>query len=368
MKRYIFALIFLCVPGLVLASSVVRTGESLSIAQDQAVEGDYYGAGNYIDVSGAVAGDVLLAGGEVSVTGTVSDDTLILGGTVNLSGEAGDDVRVFGGSVVVSGIITGDLVVIANSLKIQSSAEIGGDVVFFSLLGGTADISGQVGGNIIGNSNSLRVDGSVAGGLDVKTFSLTLGERAEIVGDVRYQSNTDLVRAQDASVQGVVTRSEGAAEITINWRSLVIMLLIGMFGTLVVYLLLPSFVANVTSFIDERPLRSFLIGFAVLFFLPVAALVLLISTLGSLLGVLLLFGYGVLIILSLMMIGITTGSYIASLFRSKVTNSVGFVVAGVAVIQLALFIPIVGFGLVLAILLLTLGSVTERLYRLMRAG
>src|SRR3989344_5008966 len=155
MSRFATLLVvILAIPSVALASSVMRTGEAVSVAADQAVEGDFYGLGN---------------------------------------------------DVTVAGEVQGDLVVLAGTLKVLSTAKISGDILFF---GTDAEISGEVGKSIFGTSERMRVEGVVSGDIDVKTGTLTLGERADITGMVKYASSNEIVRAQNARVAGQVIQNE----------------------------------------------------------------------------------------------------------------------------------------------------------------
>src|SRR3989344_4713335 len=112
MSRFATLLVvILAIPSVALASSVMRTGEAVSVAADQAVEGDFYGLGN-----------------DVTVSGEVTDDLLVMAGEVTVAGE-----------------VQGDLVVLAGTLKVLSTAKISGDILFF---GTDAEISGEVGKSI----------------------------------------------------------------------------------------------------------------------------------------------------------------------------------------------------------------------------
>ena len=62
-----------------------------------------------------------------------------------------------------------------------------------------------VGGKVLGTAERVRINSAVAGGVDISTPNLTLGEQANITGDVRYVSDSELVRATGAVVTGVVS-------------------------------------------------------------------------------------------------------------------------------------------------------------------
>ena len=94
---------------------------------------------------------------------------------------------------------------IAKTLKVLSTAKVGGDILFF---GTNADISGTVGGDIFGTNEKIRVDGEVKGNIDITTAALTLGEKANIGGGVKYSSFNEITRAQNAHVTKDVVRND----------------------------------------------------------------------------------------------------------------------------------------------------------------
>ncbi len=353
-------------PYAVEASTVVRTGETVAVSADQVVEGDFYGLGGTVALSGEVTDDLLVLGGTVTMNGEVGADTTVVGGTVDIHGLVSDDVRVIGGSVTIAGEVTGNLVVVASDLKVLSTAKIGGDVLFF---GAKADVSGSVGGNVLGTSEYLRVDAPVGGGLDVKTRNLVLGERADIAKDVRYTSALELTRAQNALVKGEVMRSEPRVMVAENnVKDALIPFLITLFAALVFYLFFKRFTLRVVEEAQSRQLRAVLIGLAVVFLTPIVGLVLLVTTLGSIIGVMLLLSYLILVLLGMVLMGAVAGGYIMTLRKQGSLLSVLSVVVGVALVHVLLYVPIVGPVLLIPLTLLTLGVATERLYALLRAA
>jgi len=355
----------LVLPTFVSAASVVRTGETLSITTEQSVPGDYYGLGGTVAISGVIEDDLIVAGERITVNGTVGEDVLAVALSVDMDGVVADDVRIIAGSVTVKGEIAGNLFVIANKLTVLSTATIEGDIIFF---GGSADISGAVGQDILGTSARMRIDGEVRGLVDVKTDELTLGERAKVEGNVTYDSLTEIIRAQNATVLGTVVRNDGAFE-EVNLSQIVIIpFLITLFAALVWYLLFRKFVVSLVAEAQIRPVRATLIGFGVLFLIPISGIILLLSTLGSIFGVALLGLYIFLMCAALPLSAIVLGSYAAQLFTKKRTVSVTWIVIGIILFNICLYIPIVGIAVILGLLLLTLGALAERIYEVFRGG
>lgn len=350
-------------PGIVLASSVLRTGESVTISAEQAVEGDFYGLSNAIAVSGEVSGDLLVAGTNVTVNGKVGSDLTALAGGVDIDGVIGDDVRIVAGEVTVAGEVLGDLVVVAGSLTVLSTASVSGDIIFF---GTNAEIAGSVGKSIFGTSEKIRVDGTVGGDIDIKTAGLTLGERADVAGLVKYTSGVELVRAQNARVTGSIVKNDPVLAEADGVRTILIPLLVVLFAALVWFLFFRRLLNKVVIHTEEHTLRSMLIGFGIFFLIPIAVGILLMSTLGSLLGVTLLFSYFVLIFVTITILGITVGAYIAKLSTKTSSVSIPYIVIGTAVVMALLFVPLIGPVVLLAAFFVTLGALSTHVYRLIR--
>ena len=364
MLRFSLLLVtILALPSMVFASSVLRTGESVTITAQQSVEGDFYGLSNAIAISGAVTGDLLLAGTNITVNGNVGSDLAALGGGVTIEGVVGDDARIVAGDVTITGEVQGDLVVVAGSLTVLSTASIDGDIIFF---GTSADIAGTVGKSIFGTSEKIRVDGKVGGDIDIKTAGLVLGEQADVTGLVKYTSVNEIVRAQNARVAGAVVKNDPVMADVNEAKNILIPLLVVLFAALVWFLFFKRLLTSVVTLSSKHTLRSMLIGFGLFFLVPIAVGILIMSTLGSLLGLTLFFAYFVLIFVTVSILGITLGAYIALLSTKKETISIPYIVLGTATVVALVLVPVVGPIVLLAAFFVTLGAVSTHLYRLVR--
>lgn len=364
MRIFLIAIyIFLLLPFNLSANTVVRSGETVAIADDQVIEGDFYGFGNTVAISGKATEDLFLLGGNVTINGEVGGDLAIVGGMVDVHGTVDDDVRIVGGTVVIAGDIPGNLVVVASDLKILSTATIGGDLLFY---GRTADISGTLEGNILGTSEKIRVDGKV-GGVDIRTGSLVLGSRADVANNVSYTSAHELVRAQEAKVAGKIIYSDNVPLQNNSARGVVVVFLIFLFSTLVANLFLKEFSLKVTHNLEGRTLRYLGIGFGVTFLTPIAGVILMVSTLGSIIGFMLFSLYFVLICLTFALLGVVAGSYIRRLNKSSNDLSVLYIVLGVLFVNLLFYVPLVGPVLLVGLITLTLGVITEKIIQSIRS-
>jgi len=363
MSRFaVLLVVILAIPSVALASSVMRTGETVSVAANQAVEGDFYGLGSTVTISGEITEDLLIIGGKVKINGSTGSDLAVLAGDVQIDGVVGDDARIVAGEVTVAGEILGDLVVLAGTLNVLSTAKVNGDILFF---GTDAVISGEVGKSIFGTSDRLRVEGIVRGDIDIKVGTLTLGERADVTGMVKYTSANDLVRAQDARVAGQVVRNQPTLQ-SATFKDVVVPLLVFLFAALVWFLLFGRLLERVSTQVAVHPLRSVLIGFGLFFLIPIAVGILIVSQLGSLLGLMLLFAYLALVLAAVTISGVVLGSYLFTLMSQKNAIGIPSVIFGTSVVFLLLFIPVIGPVAFVCLVLTTMGALATHLYRTIR--
>lgn len=366
----VLLVIALYVPQYAHAETVLRIGENVSVEADQVVDGDYYvsvGPLGNTSMSGTVAQDMYAFGGVVDVNGIIGNDLTLVGGTSQLHATVTDDVRIIAGEVTVAEHIGGDLFVIGGKLNMLSTASVDGDVIFF---GGDAEINGTVGGSVLGTSERIRVDATVGKDVDVKTATaLTLGERAQVGGSVRYASVDPLVRAQNASVEGEVVTNDYydsmASAPERDLRGALVPLFMTLFASLSLYLLFRKELQLLVQSVLLHPLRHAVAGIAVLILGPVVSIILLLTVLGSLIGIAGLCLTLLLYVLGYALSGVVVGAFVSRLFTRKATVSLLWVVIGTILLYAVLLVPIVGVMCGIAVFIFTIGGVALSLYKLL---
>lgn len=342
------------------ASVVVRTGETVSVAEDQSIDGDFYSAASIINISGEIAGDLSAAGGRTTINGTVTDDALLIGGSVDVHGSVGDDLRVIGGEVVVAEPITGDVFVLGGSVSILSTASVGGDVLIF---GGDVEISGPVGGSVLGHSSTLRLDSEIAGDVDVTTNQLTIGDRAVIEGNLTYVSSNLLVRSQDASISGEVVRNDPVMQdVKTGTRDIIVAALIILFTVAVWFLIARKQLAEVVFTATARRPRPMLLGLGTLFLGPLAIMLLMISVLGMVVGMALLFTYILVLILGLVALSAVAGQFALKIFNQPSSElTLLTLAAGVITVMLLSLLPVIGPLVLFGLFILSVGAIVDHI-------
>ena len=362
MKYIVWGGLFLLLPiQLILANTVVRSGETVTLAENQSIEGSFYVIGGTVALSGKVTGDTTVIGGNVTIGGEVTEDLAVLAGTVNIQSPVKEDVRIVAGQATITENIEGDLVVIGGKVNISSKATIKGDVLFY---GGELIVEGTIEGKLLGSSESIRVDGPVKGGIDVTVHTLTLGDQANITGDVSYTSNVDAVRSPNATVTGALVKNDVTAETdnTQILRSVTIMFLVLLFATLSLYLIFRRHIETFSLNVRMGVFIKTAIGFVCIFMAPLLITILLVSILGFLVGLIVLCAFMLLLTLALPLLAVSAGSHIAQLYSKKLTISIPDLILGAAAVSLCLLIPILGYAVFAWLYLLTVGTLIHSFY------
>lgn len=365
MKLFSFVLLTMVFfpPFVASAETVLRTGESVSVEDNQVVENDFYAAASTITMSGEVLGDMYAVGGSVTANGSVGADMTLVAGAAQVHASTTDDLRVVAGETVVAEYVGGDLFVIGGLLKVLSSATIEGDVFFY---GGEAEINGQVKGSVIGAAEKMRIDTAVGKDVDVTlTDTLTLGDRASIGGDVRYFSPNEITRAQNAVIEGeVVKNTQELTRGNKKAEDVLIPIFVSLFAVLSIYLVFRNELQRLISSIMDSAVKSGLVGLGVLVVGPLVSILLIATVLGMLVGFVGIFLLLSMYVLSMILTGALLGGILSKYITKKEEVGLLWILAGSLGVHLLLSIPVIGPFVVFVLFLLTLGGLSVVIYRL----
>lgn len=347
------------------AETVLRTGTDISVEEDQVVEGDYYvstGLFGRTVMSGSVLEDMYALGATVTVNGEVGHDLSILAGASHLHASVTDDVRIVAGEVTIAEDIGGDVFVLGGSLSILSTAHIDGDVFFF---GGDLVIDGDVTGSVLGKAQSATVNAHVGKDFDMSApAGVTLGDSAVIDGSVRYTSFTSLTRGQGTVIGGTVSKTESTAATTRQQaRDLLIPIFVLLFATLSLYLLFKRELESIVSSVESSFSKNLLIGSAVVLLGPITSVLLVVTVLGMFVGLMAMSILVLLYIIGLSLVSLVLGAFVMYIVTKKLEVSLATILVGTVATQLLLLIPVIGPLALFVIFALTVGALTQRLYR-----
>ena len=259
----LIALTGLALPTAALAASY-RSGDTV-IAKGQTLNDDLYVSGGTLTVDGTVDGDIVAAGGTIIINGTVKGDVMAAGGSIELRGKVGDDVRMAGGQLSVYGSVGDDVMAAGSSIDLKPGSSVGGD---------TRLAANEI--TLAGTAHSVNVAGN----------QITVASTAKL-SDLHYASQDQASIAGGSKISGSVTRTDWPKKQ--GGARLIIPLLLALLGTILFAGLLglfaPRYVRHATDSVSLSAGRS--IGYGLLAFigLPLAAILLIASGIGTLPGI-----------------------------------------------------------------------------------
>lgn len=254
----------------------------------------YVGGGSVI-VNTKILGDLFAAGGSVNLAGEVEEDFFAAGGNVTISSPVMGDARVMGGNIVVNAPISGDLLVAGGTVSLGANASIGGDMW---VAGGVINITAPIAGDLKVAGGEIYINSSVGGIVDAQADEkLTFGPNAVALGSISYCGVKDPIIESGAQV-GTITKVEkpGARNYGNNGTGVffgfslmkTIMLLV---AGLVLLWLMRARVNHVVLSVKDKFWHNVGMGFVAMVVVPILSIMLMVTFVGAILGMILLFWY-----------------------------------------------------------------------------
>lgn len=329
-------------------AATLASGQQYSLPVQQQVEGNLYVAAGTATVGGRVNGDLFAVGGTLSVTGAIADDVAVVGGTVQLLGPVSGDVRAAGGTLSVNDRIGGDFVVAGGVVHLLPGSAVQGDLI---VAGGQVVVDGMVQGSIQMVGGQLTINGIVNGNVSARADKETvIGASSRIGGTVQY-----------TSAQRGALKNTTYAIFPVGILMFIIALLTGvkMLAMLGLGVLLLWMWRKQTLELLAQGQSAFLPslgrGFAYAILVPIAAILLLVSFVGSLAGGILAMLYVIAWMFASVLAGMFFGAWISKVFARRSTMQLGWWsgLLGILFFNLLSLVPIVGwiFGKVLVLMM-----------------
>jgi cytoskeletal protein CcmA (bactofilin family) len=355
----VLMVVFVTAP--VLAADL-RSGDAVTVAIGEVVDGDLYVAGSNIIIDGTVNGDIFGVGQSLTINGVINGGVSFAGQTLTVNGEITSGARLAGTDINVDGNIDGDLLAGGTNVNVTSKARIGGDFLFGA---SRVHIDGPIEGYIKGGGGEVIVTNQVGGDIELGVDRLTVTSTANLHGNLTYTSANEADIESGAHIGG--TTSHKVPEVKEPAKAggpfagiggKVVAFLMTLLAGIVIILVAPQRAVSVAASIRSKPLMSLGWGAIILFATPIAAIVTFVTVVGVPLGLIGLAIYGVAIYLSQIAVGLFIGYWIIGYF-SKVESRgilVGALALGFAILTLIKLIPYIGFPLWLATVLFGIGA------------
>ena len=333
-------------------------------------QGNQYAGGSSVVIEKKVAGDLIAAGGSISVTQEVAKDAALAGGTIAVYAPVAEDLRAFGGDLSFGNEIGGELVAAGGKILLSERGHVSGSA---NLSGGQINIEGRIDGDLHVKGGQLLINGRIGGDALLQAENITFGPTAVIEGDVHYASSHPPQRDPGAQIHGSI-QSEALAdewELPESGKLLLMALPIFLFGQWLMGALLlliwPTALRNAADIIRERPARALFMGLGVLLVVPPLAVLLMVTVLGIPLGLLLLLSYPIALSLAYLTVAYLLGMSVRRMLKQELKQSYAWqlltLVAGMIVLGVVSFIPLLNFLLLLVVLSMGLGAWAMRVSR-----
>jgi len=361
-------------PAFMLA--LVPTG--LVAADFEEVGQDRYYSGSSPTMSGGAPRDVFISGFSVKARDDSTGDMHAVGFSVSVDGRTGEDLYAAGSTVHIGGATQKDLSAAGASLTIEQTAAIGGNA---RLAGGTVTLNAPVAGALVAAAGEFELNSIISGDVRLQAGRITLGPDAKIGGTLKYSAPEQIAipasvidpsrvsyekLERPAFARGVQNGIEKA--IPSFWPSFLSVI----FGGLLMLAFLLLVAAFFLSFTPDRVKAARLRagtrpGLNILFgFFGLAALIGLVPVSGMTLVGIPFIPIVILLIVVLWMLGYLLGVYtVAMRLREAFTDAADSLTArlltlaaGILVLAILNFIPVVGWLINLTIVLLGLGGLT----------
>ena len=317
----------------------------------------YTDANENVKFEDTVTGDSAIAGNIVDILGNIDGIGFIAGKTVNINGNL--EYAFLGGQVVtVNGKIQKNLYTAGQTINITKDATIERDIF---IVGQNVNLNGNLNRNLrVGADKVIIEEGTnIKGNITINTNSLIIKDNVKINGTLKYNNDAQKDINKNASIGKTVTYNGTSSDDDNFDISDTIMSIINMIVLfLVISMIIPKAVTKTTEIYSKNHnyLKSFGIGLLILICTPIIAILLLVSSIGVSLGLIIAALYAICLYLSSIAAGFVLGYLVFNkLLKVNINNYLSGII-GIIALKFLVLIPYVGF--IVSLLGITIGLAT----------
>lgn len=329
---------------------VMEDEEPFRLSSEEILDDDLFVFAEEVTIDGILNGDLYVAAGVVRLNGTVNGDVYSVGGLVEVHGTVAQDLISAGGNLVLTGAEIGETAILfGGDTRVDSGSHIGGNLIFGS---GTLDVSGDVEKALLGGTGLLRISGIIGRDILVGAEDVRLESGAEVKGNIKYRSANELELSEGATVLGEITQLAPKVKKTGRFfpgfgiQARYIFAIWSFLGALIIGLLaiyaFPKQTKGIAVELREHPWLSLFLGIGALVLTPVLAVLLLITVIGIPLAAILAVEYAIFWYFAKLVIGLLLGLVLMETFNSEKVNPYLSFAVGLLVYYLLVALPYVG--------------------------
>lgn len=360
-KKFLFVLL-LCMP-LVFVNA---KEEELNTLPEEipVIEDADYKAGDTVTTEGKFFGSAFYAGNNITSNSIIDGIGFLAGNNVTIEGEQ-DYLITAGNNITVNGEIKRDAIIAGNTINITGNIK--RDTI---IAGASVTISGNVDRNVKIYASEITIKGSIKGNVEVNAGIINIEETAVIEGYLKHNDNATINKKEGSTVGEIklytVRKNQ---EFKVVLKNTIYNFLTSYANLLIValvltYLLPRTFTMLKTEYTKIKAddyLKLFAKGMLFLVMLPFLSMILLLSSVGFALGLIVLALYFILAYISIIFTGYLVGEVIGNKIFKKDNNKYLNLLVGIFVIKLLELIPIIGSVISILSLFVGLGIIVEKL-------
>ena len=313
--------------------------------------------------------DVYLSGKDINIDYIVDGNLYVCADTVTINSQIGGDAFIFAKKIIVDkdAYIFNNLFALADSIEIKGLAY---DVYSCS---NEITLSGNIYRDIKVTANKITINGVIGRDAYVNCKNIAFNteensSNAKIYGNLSYSAPNEITIPNKVVVGDTKFTQSGFKNIS---PSQVIKNYLLSLCTFIVFVLLIYFVLSKCKSDFQKDdlklnassiLKTFLLGFLAIVIIPIIAILLLITFIGSTAGLTLLTFYVLLIFISLAIFTITVNKYLCQ--RAKITKTpatIGMLIVSSLVVSIMTKTPYVGAVLYIIFFIFGFGIIIKNL-------
>ena len=309
--------------------------------------------------------DVYAVGNNLRFNGIVKADLLVAGNNIDIQTESiGGSIRAAGATITIDSNVERNITVAGASVDIKSGTKAKG--IYIS--SGDVNFEGEAEDLMI-NGNVVTINGIVTNNVKVNCTKLIIGEKAKVIGNFKVKSEEDMEVLGDFNTNNITfekinydkneTRLLGKINILGKFARIITAIILAVLITL----LCNKYNNKAVERFEYRPWMPFIIGFATLVILPMAAILLCITIVGIPISIISFIIYGLLIYLAPIFTSVILGKVVL-----KNMNPYLSAIIFTLIVKMLLFTPYIGGVIIFACILLSLGIFIQNIFDKMTEG
>lgn len=340
-KKLVSGLILLIMLFAILPYSAGAADENLL---KYTSSGNAFGGGENLQINKDIQGDLVLAGSRLEINGNTGDDLIGAGGEIVVNGNVSGNIIAAGGSIRVNGKVGGDVVAVGGQVILSRNSMVKGDIL---MGGGEVTLDGNVNGNGEVSTGTLKTgnDFGLKGNLSLQAKNYPSNLKDKVGGKLSITQ----VNAKEDQYKSAF---EGFSIFSfIFW--LLASLVLGLF---LIYLF-PGFVTELAELVKNSPLKTGLLGFLALIFLPIISIILLFTLFGWSLSVLIILLLLLALLIAMVPVKLLVGKIIYNKILKKDAGKMIYYLIGAVLFAIVYEIPFIGGLIRFIAIIIGLGAI-----------